>query len=115
MQTAVFCSTQPMNNGIFCVYEYFLDDPFLSHLYELYLSIKDLEISDEFTLLQNLHLSTQKICQFQQAPDLLEKFAEIEDKKVFAIKNISKNITAGVLLFRPKMPFGHRNIALNDL
>ena len=34
--------------------------PYLSHLYELYLSLKDLEILDEFNLLQNHHLYTQK-------------------------------------------------------
>ena len=37
----------------------FLDYTFLS-LYEFYLSIKDLEILDEFNLFQNLHLNTQK-------------------------------------------------------
>ena len=39
---------------------FFWDEPFLSHLYEIYLSIKDLDNLAEFNLLQNLHLCTQK-------------------------------------------------------
>ena len=71
--------------------------PFLSRLYELYLSIKDLEILDEFHLLQNLHLYTQKsVCATSTRPlgevggnsplQLLSRtnFAKIEDKKVIA-------------------------------
>ena len=39
---------------------FFWDEPFLSRLYEIYLSIKDLEILAEFNLLQKLHICTQK-------------------------------------------------------
>ena len=68
MQTAVLCYAQPLNNGICTAYKFFLDCPFLSHLYEFNLSIKDLEvqfeftveIQFEFTVMQNLHLYTQK-------------------------------------------------------
>ena len=38
--------------------------PFLSRLYEFYLSIKDLEISNESNLFQNFHLCTQKSVYF---------------------------------------------------
>ena len=71
--------------------------PFLSRLYELYLSIKDLEILDGFHLLQNLHLYTQKsVCATSTRPfgevggnsplqlSLRTNFAKIEDKKVIA-------------------------------
>ena len=39
---------------------FFWDEPFLSRLYEIYLSIKDSDNLAEFNLLQNLHLCTQK-------------------------------------------------------
>ena len=39
---------------------FFWDEPFLSRLYEIYLSIKDLQILAEFNLLQKLHICTQK-------------------------------------------------------
>ena len=45
LQTAELCYAQPLNNCIF-----FGDEPFLSHLYEIYLSIKDLEILAESRL-----------------------------------------------------------------
>ena len=62
-----------------------------------YLSLKDLEIYDEFNLLQNLHLYTQKsACATSTRPfgevggnsplqlSSRTHFAKIEDKKVFA-------------------------------
>ena len=76
---------------------FFETTPFLSRLYELYLSIKDLEILDEFHLLQNLHLYKQKsVCATSTRPfgevggnsplqlSLRTNFAKIEDKKVIA-------------------------------
>ena len=55
---------------------FFWDEPFLSRLYEIYLSIKDLENLAEFNLLQNLHLCTQKsVCATNFGP--LEKSALI--------------------------------------
>ena len=54
---------------------FFLIIPFLSRLYELYRSLEDLEILDEFNLLQNLHLSAPNLF-VQQAPNLLEKLAD---------------------------------------
>ena len=75
----------------------FWNYPFLSRLYELYLSLKDLEIEDEFNLLQNLHLYTQKsVCATSTLPfggvggnsplqlSSRTHFAKIEDKKVIA-------------------------------
>ena len=75
----------------------FWNYPFLSRLYELYLSIKYLEISDEFHLLQNLHLYTQKsVCATSTRPfgevggnsplqlSSQTHFAKIEGKKVIA-------------------------------
>ena len=57
LQTAGLCYAQPLHNGIFTACEYsFWDEPFLSRLYEVYLSIKDLEILAEFRLSQILHL-----------------------------------------------------------
>ena len=50
--------------------------PFLSHLHEILLSIKDLEKFSEFNLLQNLHLCTQNLF-VPQTSDLLEKLALI--------------------------------------
>ena len=53
---------QPLNNGTFTVYEYSLEtNPFGHASYEIYLSIKDLEILVEFHLSQILHMYT-KIC-----------------------------------------------------
>ena len=57
---AALCYVQTVNNGIRTAYEYFWDYLFLSRLYKFYLSIKDLEIQDEFNLLRNIHLYTQK-------------------------------------------------------
>ena len=69
----------------------------MPRLYELYLSLEDLEILDEFNLLQNFHLFTQKsVCARSTRPfvevggDVPEyfssrtHFAKIEDKKVIA-------------------------------
>ena len=80
-------------------FRYFLKYPFLSRLYELYLSLKDFEILEEFNLLQNLHLYTQKSVCAKSArpfgevggnsplkPSSRTHFIKIEDKKV-----ISKN------------------------
>ena len=97
MLTAVSCFTQPLKSGTYTASEYFLNYPFLLRLYELYLSIKDLEILDEFNLLQNLHLYTQKsVCATSTIPfgevggnsplqlSSRTQFANIEDKKVIA-------------------------------
>ena len=46
--------------GIFTAYEYFFETNPFCHTYELYLSIKDLGILDEYNLLQHFHLCTQK-------------------------------------------------------
>ena len=69
----------------------------MSRLYDLFLSLKDLEIKDEFKLLQNLHLYTQKsVCATSTRPfgevggnsplqlSSRTHFAKIEDKKVIA-------------------------------
>ena len=98
MLTAVLCNAQPLKNGICTASEnYFETTPFLSRLYELYLSLKDLEISDEFNLLQNLHLYTQKsVCATSTGPfgevggnsplqlSPRTHFAKIKDEKVIA-------------------------------
>ena len=89
--------------------KFFLNYPILSHLYELYLSLKDLEIKVDFNLLQNFHLYIHKNLFAPQAQDLLEKLAEIllynfhrehillklKTKKLLR-KIKSKNLTAGV-------------------
>ena len=75
----------------------FWNYPFLSRLYELYLSLKDLEILDKFNLLQNLHLYRQKSVGATNTRPFGEvggnsplqlssrtHFAKIEDKKVIA-------------------------------
>ena len=52
------------------------DYPFLSRLYRFFnLSIKDLEIQDEFNLFQSLHLCIQKAVSATR-PDHLEESAE---------------------------------------
>ena len=61
LHKAGLCSEQPLNNlYIHRLWIFFWDEPFLSRLYEIYLSIKDLENWAEFNLLQNLHLIAQK-------------------------------------------------------
>ena len=75
----------------------FLNYSFLSRLYELHLSLKDLDILDEFNLLQNLHLYTHgSVCATSTRPfgevggnsplqlSSRTHFAKIEDKKVIA-------------------------------
>ena len=42
------------------LWTFFWNNPFLPRLYEIYLSITDLEKFAEFSLLQNLHLCTHK-------------------------------------------------------
>ena len=105
---AVLCYAQTLNNWICTAYEYFLDYPFLSRLYEFYLSIKDLETQDEFNILQNLHLYTQKsVCATSTRPfgevggmSPLQLSSEhilpkLKIKKLLRKIN-SKNLTAGV-------------------
>ena len=100
--------TALVKDGICTASEYFLKNPFLSRLYQLYLSLKCLKIQDEINLLQNLHLYTQKsVCATSTRPfgevggnsplqlSSRTHFAKIEDKKL--LRNIkSKNLTAGV-------------------
>ena len=75
----------------------FLNYPFLSRLHELYLLLKDLEISEEIILLQNRHLYTQKSVYATSTRPFGEvggnsplqlssrtHFAKIEDEKVIA-------------------------------
>ena len=66
----------PLENGICTASEYFNNYPFLSRLYELHLSLKDLEILNEFNLLQ-IFIYIHKNLFAPQAQDLLEKLAEI--------------------------------------
>ena len=107
MFTAVLCYAQPLKNGICTASEYFLNYPFLSRLYKFYLTIKDLKIMDEFNLLQNLHLFTQKyVCATSTRPfgevggksplqlSSRTHIAKIEAKKLLR-KIRSKNLTAG--------------------
>ena len=71
MQTAVLCYTQPLNNGVFTAYEYFLSLPLsiTPTNTNFYQSINDVEILDEFNLLQNLHLSNEKsVCATSSRP-----------------------------------------------
>ena len=86
----------------------FLNYPFLSRLYELYLSLKDLEIWDDFNFCK-IFIYIHKNLFAPQAQDLLEKLAEIllynfhcehillkfKIKKLFK-KIKSKNLAAGV-------------------
>ena len=97
LQTAGFCYAKPLNNYIHRLRIFFWDKPFLSRFYEIYLSIKDLEILAEFRLLQILHLCTQKtVCATNFGPfgeldanfpvqlSSRSHFANIENKKVIA-------------------------------
>ena len=76
---------------------FFWDEPFLSRLNEIYLSIRDLETLAEFRLLQILHLCTQKsVCAKNFGPfgeiganfpvqlSSGSHFAKIENKKVIS-------------------------------
>ena len=92
LHTAGLCYKQP------------LTEPFLSRLYEIYLSIKDLDNLAEFNLLQNLHLCTQKfVCatnfgslgeigaNFSQHLSSRTQFAKINYKKVIAENQCEKH------------------------
>ena len=95
MQTAVLCYTQPLNNGIFTAYKYFLRIPLsVTHIRILPVN-KRREILNEFNLLQNLHLSTQNsVCATSSRPfgevggksplqlSSRTHFAKIKDKNV---------------------------------
>ena len=83
---------------------FFWDEPFLSRLYEIYLSIKDLDNLAEFNLLQNLHLCTQKsVCatnfgslgeisaNFSLQLSSRTQFAKINNKKVIAENQCEKH------------------------
>ena len=80
------------------------DEPFLSRLYEIYLSIKDLENWAEFNLLPNLHLCTQNsVCARNFAPlgeiganfslqlSSRTQLATINNKKVIAENQCEKH------------------------
>ena len=95
LQTVGFCYAQPLNNYIHRLRIFFWDEPFLSRLYKIYLSIKDLEILAEFRLSQILHLCTQKsVCatnsgtfgeigtNFPVQLSSWSHFANIENKKL---------------------------------
>ena len=83
---------------------FFWDKPFLSRLYEIYLSIKDLENWAEFNLLQNLHLCTQEsVCARNFGPlgeiganfslqlTSRTQLAKINNKKVIAENQCEKH------------------------
>ena len=93
MQTAFLCYVQPLNNGICTAYEY-ISRLFLSNFIW---SITELEIEDEFNLLQNLYLYTENSIgatstrpfgevggKFPLLFSSQAHFAKIEDKKVIA-------------------------------
>ena len=76
----------------------------MSRLYEIYLSIKDLDNLAEFNLLQNLHLCTQKsVCatnfgslgeigaNFSLQLSSRTQFAKINHKKVIAENQCEKH------------------------
>ena len=78
MQTAVLCYTQPLNNGIFTAYEYFFFEftPFCHAYSNFYLSLKDLEILDEFNFNLLPNLQVHKNLFVQKDPDFLKKMVE---------------------------------------
>ena len=97
MLTAVLLCTAFEERDMHHFRIFFGNYPFLLRLYEVYLSLKDLEILGEFILLQNLHLYTQKsVCATSTRPfgevgrkytlyhSWRTHFAKIEDKKVIA-------------------------------
>ena len=98
LHTTGLCYKQPLENCIYTPCEYsFETNTFLSRLYKIYLSIKDLENLAEFNLLQNLHLCTQKsVCATNFGPlgeiganfslqfPSRTQFAKISNKKVIA-------------------------------
>ena len=87
---------------------FFCDEPFLSRLYEIYLSIKDLENLAKFNILQNLHLYTQKSAgatnfgpfgeigaNFSLQLSSRTEFAKIQNKKLspkINVKNIKNRV-----------------------
>ena len=97
MLRAVLCYAQPLKVGICTafLYIFFGNYPFLSRLNEVYLSLNDLEIWDEFNLLQNLY-KQKSVCATSTRPfgevsgnsplqlSSQTHFAKIEDKKVIA-------------------------------
>ena len=105
LHTAGLCYKQPLNNlYIHRLWIFFWDEPFLSRLYEIYLSIKDLENWVEFNLLQNLHLCTQKSVRARNFGPLGEiganfslqlssrtQLAKINNKKVIAENQCEKH------------------------
>ena len=87
-----------------------LSEPFLSRLYEVYLSIKDLENWAEFNLLQNLHLCTKKsVCARNFGPfgeiganfslqlSSQTQLAKINSKKVIAENQCEKHKNSSLL------------------
>ena len=105
LQTAGLCYAHPLNNSSFTACEYsFWDEPFLSRLYQIYLSIKDLEILAEFRLSQLLHLCKQKSdcatnfgtfgeigANFPVQLSSWSHFAKMENKKVIAENQCEKH------------------------
>ena len=72
LQKAGLCYAEIMNNGIFTTIEYsFLDEPFLC-LYEIFLSIKDLEISAHSVYCKSF-IYVHKNLFAPQTSDLLKK------------------------------------------
>ena len=73
LQTAGLCYAQPLNSCIFTACEYsFWDEPFLSRLYEIDLSIKDLEILSD-SVNHKFFIYVHKNLFVPQTSDLLEK------------------------------------------
>ena len=104
LQTAGLRYSQPLNNCILRLWIFFWDEPFLSRLYENYLSIKDLEILAKFRLSQILHLWTQKsVCATNFGPfgeiganfpvqlSSRSHFANIENRKIIAKNQCEKH------------------------
>ena len=94
------CYKQPLHS----LWLFFWDEPFLYRLYEIYLSIKDLENFAEFNLLQNLHLCIQKsVCATNLGPlgeigasfspqlSSRTQFAEIINKKIITENQCEKH------------------------
>ena len=93
------------------LWTFFWDEPFLSRLYEVYLSIKDLENWAEFNLLQNLHLCTQKsVCARNFGPlgeiganfslqlSSQTQLAKINSKKVIAENQCEKHKKSSLVI-----------------
>ena len=97
MLKAVSCYAQPLKNRICTLSEYFLKLPLSVTPIRISPVIKRLRNLDEFNLLQNLHLYTQKsVCATSTRPfgevggnsplqlSSRTHFAKIENKKVIA-------------------------------